>query len=328
MIKFPIGILAPSFVTPSTGVLGQTGPTITAAALTTSGSNAVMAGDVLTLTLTTSGPVITSEDSTVEIYFDKNTSKSMTYNAGASSSTSLVFCYAVQSTDNLSDGGAPEWSPYVAYNGGTTVKWNGQNWTRGGSSIGQVWVPCVGMGGGPGSSNPWSSGGMGVITFGALSGTIQDASDANLVPDFTAPDTTGWTVNLAPAWNSGPWFTFNGTNYGSYAGAQHLTTDMVVVLYTAGTTLPITVSGAPYVPITIGGNVQHMAYNASLSDNGSGNGLAFQYTVQAGDVATASNISVAAMIDDNGGTILGASGLAIPNTLPALDSSVILWSCN
>jgi hypothetical protein len=122
-------------------------------------------------------------------------------------------------------------------------------------------------------------------------GTIKDVVDAANAPlAFTPPTSTGITVDgVVPTVSSVT--TTNGTHY--------LTAGPNPINLTATFSEAVIVTGVPSIGVTINGTVRAATYTS-----GSGTtALVFAYTVVAGDVAIAGQVTTAAVIVLNGGTI-------------------------
>src|ERR1035437_2144253 len=127
------------------------------------------------------------------------------------------------------------------------------------------------------------------------SGTIQDAVGNSATLAFTAPTTSGITVDaVAPTISS-----VAPPAGGTYASGQNLD---FTATFTKAVTV-VTTGGTPYLTLTVGSNTVHASY---FSGSGT-SALVFRYPAASGDfdvdgVALGSNISL------NGGAIKDAAG--------------------
>jgi len=125
------------------------------------------------------------------------------------------------------------------------------------------------------------------------SGTIKDGAGNSATLTFTAPTTTGITVDAVAPTVSG----VTPPTSGTYASGQNL--DFTATFSKAVNV--VTTGGTPYIALTIGGVAKHAVYTS-----GSGtSALTFRYTLASGDagaLATGTGITL------NGGTIKDGVG--------------------
>ena len=121
-------------------------------------------------------------------------------------------------------------------------------------------------------------------------GTISDVTGDALLT-FTAPDTSAVNVDgVTPTVVSA-----TGPTAGSYSDTANSNLDITVVMSEA-----VTVTGTPFIPLTIGGQVRDADYDAVLS---SGNTLVFRYEITSPTDVFANDTLTVGAIDLAGGTI-------------------------
>ena len=143
-------------------------------------------------------------------------------------------------------------------------------------------------------------------------GTIKDGAGNNATLTFTAPTTTGITVDAtAPSISS-----VNPPNSGSYRSGQNLD-------FAVGFSEPVNVditNGTPYLSLTVGSKSVHAEYQS-----GSGtSSLVFRYAVADGD-EDSNGITIGANLVANGGTIKDIVGNYAEMALNSVPSTTSIF---